>query len=293
MKIFNWVHKRFHHTVLKDGLARNVKTTESTTNNSDKQALLKQVALAEVLDGWRDGILTIGTFGFDPLKPFNQQKEYLVLESEEEDDDIEEAEVGQYSNDEDGDGDDSDENAQHEELNPLMFTTFEHNFEDLESNPDHDINVCKSDVIMTVDGVPLTPPEYDELDNREGEEKKKKGERITLADLFLADADVKEKLDPDHFFPNPGKKTVLRTKNGLSFAKKFIPRVKGVKEDSSPIKNLQRLMRKMLKRKIHPEFEVKIHKSESQTPGETGVITNDEHGVSESVTLLPTQGATV
>lgn len=49
-------------------------------------------------------------------------------------------------------------------------------------------------------------------------------------------------------------------------------------------------MRKMLKRKIHPEFEVKIHKSESQTPGETGVITNDEHGVSESVTLLPTQG---
>lgn len=87
-----------------------------------------------------------------------------------------------------------------------MFTTFEHNFEDLESNPDHDINVCKPDVIMTVDGVPLSPPEYDELDNREGEEKKKKGERITLADLFLADAVVKEKLDPDHFFPNSGKK---------------------------------------------------------------------------------------
>lgn len=49
-------------------------------------------------------------------------------------------------------------------------------------------------------------------------------------------------------------------------------------------------MKKMLKRKIHPEFEVKIHKSESQTPGETGVITNDENGISESVTLLPTQG---
>uniref|UniRef100_A0A2N9IRQ4 Protein TILLER ANGLE CONTROL 1 n=1 Tax=Fagus sylvatica TaxID=28930 RepID=A0A2N9IRQ4_FAGSY len=291
MKIFNWVHKRFHHTVLKDGFARSVKTTELTTNNTDKQALLKQVALADVLDGWRDGILTIGTLGLEnPLKPFNQQNEYLILESEEEDEDHEDAEVGQYSVD---DGDDNEENVdEHEELNPLMFTTFGHNFEDFESNPDHD-NVHKPDVIMTVDGVSLTPylgsPELNvELDNMEGsgEQKKKKGERITLADLFLADADVKEKLKPDQVYPNSGKKPVLRTKNGLSFAKKFIPRVK---EDSTPIKNLQRLMKRMLKRKIHPEFEVKMHKSDGEKPGETGLIIDGEHGVSESDNLLPTQ----
>nr|UTH76900.1 tiller angle control 1-1 [Populus nigra] len=61
MKIFNWVQRRFHHGAIKDGLARNVKKAESITNEADKQALLKQVALVDVLDGWKDGILTIGT----------------------------------------------------------------------------------------------------------------------------------------------------------------------------------------------------------------------------------------
>jgi hypothetical protein len=219
-----------------DGLAGNVKTTESTTNGIDKQALLKQVALVDVLDGWGDGILTIGTFGLDPLKPFNQQKEYLILQSEEED---EEAEVEQDSVD---GGDGSNDNVEHEELDPLMFTTYGHNFEDFESNPDHHDNVPRPDVIMTVDGVSLTPfmgsAEPSVQLDEEGERKKKKGERITLADLFLADADVKGKLDPDKSLPDSGKTPVLRTKNGLSFAKKFIPRVK---EDSRPIKNLQRV----------------------------------------------------
>lgn len=216
-----------------------MKTThESTTNGIDKQALLKQVALVDVLDGWGDGILTIGTFGLDPLKPFNQQKEYLILQSEEEDDDqVEQDWV------DGGDDDNDNDNVEHEELNPLMFTTYGHNFEDFESNPDHHDNVPRPDVIMTVDGVSLTPfmgsAEASVQLDEEGERKKKKGERITLADLFLADADVKGgKIDPVKAFPDSGKTPVLRTKHGLSFAKKFIPRVK---EDSRPIKNLQRV----------------------------------------------------
>jgi hypothetical protein len=47
----------------------------------------------------------------------------------------------------------------------------------------------------------------------------------------------------------------------------------------------------MLKRKIHPEFDVKMQKSDVQEPaGAIGLITNGEHGAYESVTLLPTQG---
>jgi hypothetical protein len=49
-------------------------------------------------------------------------------------------------------------------------------------------------------------------------------------------------------------------------------------------------MKRMLKRKIHPEFEVKMHKSDGEKPGETGLIIDGEHGVSESDNLLPTQG---
>jgi hypothetical protein len=235
-KLVRMIFLHFHF-VRTDGLAANVKTTESTTNGIDKQALLKQVALVDVLDGWRDGILTIGTLGLDPIKPFNQPKEYLILQSEEEDEEADQDEQDSV----DGGDHDGNDNVEHEELNPLMFTTFGHNFEDFESNPDRH-NVPTPDVIMTVDGVSLTPfmesaePSL-QLDE-EGERKKKKGERITLADLFLADADVKGKLDPEKVFPDSGKTPLLRTKNGLSFAKKFIPRVK---EDSRPIKNLQRV----------------------------------------------------
>ncbi|KAH7519442.1 protein TILLER ANGLE CONTROL 1 isoform X2 [Ziziphus jujuba] len=296
MKIFNWVHKRFHHSVLKDDLAQNVEKTELVTSDKDTQALLKQVALVDALDGWKDGILTIGTFGFDPLKPFNQQpKEYLVLESEE--DDEESREYLLDSNDEDGEND----NVEDEEVNPLMFTSLGHSFEDVGPNFDADVLEKPDDVLLTLDGVPLAP--YVGSDHHHGlgmeqeicavDQKKKKGERTTLADLFLADADVKMKLDSGKVMPKSNKKLNVGSKNGLSFAKKFIPRVK---EDSSPIKNLQRLMKRMLKRKIHPEIDDKINKSDGQKPaaGAAGlVITNGEQAAShEAVSLLPIQGST-
>ena len=64
-----------------------MKKTEPTINNTDSQALLKQVALTESLGGWEDGILTIGTLGYDPLKSINPHKEYFALEIEVEQED--------------------------------------------------------------------------------------------------------------------------------------------------------------------------------------------------------------
>lgn len=205
------------------------------TNYKDTQALLQKVVLIDALDGWKDGILAIGTFGFDPLKPFNQtQKEYLVLESEEDDD-----EESQEFSLEDTDDEDQDSNtsAEDEEENPLMFSTLGHSFKDVNTS-----GAEKNDhVLLTLDGITLAPS--NELASQvntslQSEEKKKVG-RTTLADLFLADADVKMKLDSGKVLPeNSTKKMNARTKKSLSFAKKLIPRVK---EEKSPIKNLQRV----------------------------------------------------
>lgn len=210
-------------------------TTEEVlhhTNDKDTQALLKKVVLIDALDGWKCGILAIGTFGFDPLKQFNQQKEYLVLESKEDDE-----ESPEYSLE----GSDSDENDEYsddttfedEEVNPLMLSTLGHSFKDIE----------KKDVLVSFDGVFLASSEVaaEEKTNisLQSDHEKKKAGRTTLADLFLADADVKMKIDSGKVLhDDSAKKMNAKTKKSLSFAKKFIPKVK---EETSPIKNIQRV----------------------------------------------------
>ncbi|KAK7349401.1 hypothetical protein VNO77_06736 [Canavalia gladiata] len=279
MKIFNWVHKRFHHNTLKDGFASNMKKTEPTITNADSQALLKQVALTDhMLGGWKDGILTIGTLGYDPLKSINHHKEYFALETE---DEIEE---------EDGEGEhimveDEQENyynAEHEELNPLIYSTFEHNIiEDVVidqiQNYDDDGEASKDEVVRSFDEIVMAPPMFSleviESNDVETDQKKKKGERITLADLFLADSDVKIKLDSAKVCQlASSEKPNLKAKHGLSFAKKLIPRVK---DNPHPMKDIKKLMKKMLKRKIHPDLDVKNHKPEGQEVNAAGLITDN------------------
>lgn len=199
----------------------------------DRHALLKQVDIdVEALHDWRHGILTIGTFGFESFKPSNHPKEYLMLVSEEDDDDHdeeeEEDEEKSLVHDED---DDIIDYFEDEELNPLMFTTFEHKSKEASSDEK------SRDIIIGAYQLNIES-KYSAIMEMEDEEKKKKDERrITLADLFLADAvDVAKALKDEKLLQ---KKTAdVRSKSSLSFAKKFIPRVK---EDSHPIKNFQRV----------------------------------------------------
>lgn len=223
-----------------DGFASNMKKTEPTINNADSQALLKQVALTESLGGWEDGILTIGTLGYDPLKNINPHKEYFALEIEVEQEDGEGENnimVDDHQEEEKG------YNAAHEELNPLIYNSFEHNFEvDVVSENNHD----DGDVVVRSfnDEIVVAPPvisyEVMESNDVDADEKKKKGERITLADLFLADTDVKIKLDPYakvcHLASS--EKPNLKAKHGLSFAKKLIPRVK---DNPHPMKDIKKV----------------------------------------------------
>ncbi|OMO64237.1 hypothetical protein CCACVL1_21908 [Corchorus capsularis] len=288
MKIFNWVQRRFHNNVLKDGLARNVKKTDSIAIDTNTKALLEQVALVDVLDNWRDGILTIGTFGFDPLKSFNEKKDDESMESEKEEDDEEEE---QYSvNNEE---DDDDNSSSDEEVNPLMFSTLEHSFE-----MDFDSEIGKlTDVIMMDDGVAEGSIHDNEIkfdfDATDQGHSGKLRRRTTLADLFSEDSDIKKKPCSDtlEFHSKFScKKPSLRTKNGLSFAKKLIPQVG---EDSRPMKKLHQMMRRMLKRKIHPELEGKSNKFEGQLQAKSSLkdvlSASKKYEASESVSLLQTQ----
>lgn len=216
--------------VLEDGLAANLRKVESITNDTDTQALLKHVALVDMLDGWKDGILAIGTLGFDnPVYSLSSEKECNM--TDEEDGDYEEEEEAYSVNNENGEVEDEDQEEE-TEINPLAFTAFGD-------------NVPKPIPIITVDGVPLSPfvessheVVMESLIISETDQRKSKGERTTLADLFSADSEVKAKVDPEGFKVDSGKKPSLRSKNGLSFAKKLIPRVG---EDSRPIKKLHRV----------------------------------------------------
>ncbi|KAF5743889.1 hypothetical protein HS088_TW08G00477 [Tripterygium wilfordii] len=258
MKIFNWMHKRFHHTLHKDEFDRNGKKPEFATSELDRQALLKQAALVNVLDGWRDGILTIGTFGlesFDPPRIIDQKHDYLILRTREDEFEVEDdhEETFYVDNAEDINNEDYYNNRKYEEqeeaaeeMSPLMFTTFERNFDFID------------DVPLPFYGSSQVQPD---LGVAAIDQRKKKGERVTLADLFSADSDVKTKPTLEKNELDSGKLRRLKTKNGLSIAKKLIPLVG---EDSRPIKKLNKLMRKMLKRKIHPEPEVKEEKLDDQ-----------------------------
>ncbi|XP_012490154.1 protein TILLER ANGLE CONTROL 1 [Gossypium raimondii] len=280
MKIFNWVQRRFHHNVLKDGLARNVKKTDSIAIDSNTKALVEQVALVDMLDGWRDGVLTIGTFGFDPLKSLaEEQNDYLASGSYEDDD---EERYSDNNDDEDVDGDDDDEE---EEVNPLMLSSFEPSLEDVDSNVDNS-KYRKKEVMMMVDGSTDHEIKFN-LDATEDHSGKLR-RRTTLADLFSEDTDIKKKpSSPLHLDTDSCKKpSSLPAKNGLSFAKKLIPQV-GVGEDSRPIKMLHQMMRRMLKRKIHPELEGKGNQLEGRCKASViDAVASSTLQANESVSLL-------
>ncbi|KAJ8556247.1 hypothetical protein K7X08_023005 [Anisodus acutangulus] len=236
MKIFNWVHRKFHQ---KDGKKDiELKIRNEITGHHDTQALLQDASFAHMLDIWNGGILTIGTFGFDPLiKNVQDQQSSMEIESLEE-----EEEYYSVENDIQESCEITVADEGNEELYPLIYANI------------GDYEVTNDEIII-------------ESNNNSSESNKMmKKERITLADLFSADSDHHHKAD------RPCKSTeseILtkkpnsspQVKNGLSFAKKLIPRVK---DEPRPIQKLQKLMTKVLKRKVHPDIETKFGKNNSQ-----------------------------
>ncbi|KAI3924561.1 hypothetical protein MKX01_038001 [Papaver californicum] len=243
MKIFNWVHRKFQQNAdsysvcpKKEGeLPLKEKKREIHTNDlHDKEMLLDNVTLVEVLDGWKDGILTIGTFGFDPLKeneefsPYNN-KDYIQ----------EEEEIFAEKNE--------------EILNPVVIKAFEIEFlKEIGSNLD--TSVPRLDHLTpTVEDAPLLKViESPEIKADELEIVKKK--RTTLADLFSADSvdSTMKKSDLDEEKSESNTKSSA-TKTGHSFGKKLM----SPKGETRVIKKIHKMVTKMLKKKIHPDLESK------------------------------------
>ncbi|XP_042504141.1 protein TILLER ANGLE CONTROL 1 isoform X2 [Macadamia integrifolia] len=245
MKIFNWMHRKFHFNVesnssfshMKDEVEQNEKKLETVTSESDTDALL-----------------SIGTFGFDPLELYNHLNGDFVEHIEDDDDE------DVADEDEEGEG--------KEKLNPLVVEVFKGELDKVLRSSS--VSVRKPDLSTTVDDDIDTPLlrflesaelQTDHEDLSWEETKKKKGERTTLADLFSAETDTtaaaRGKSD-SIIVHQPGRleKTSCRKKHGLSFAKKLLFRKD---DDSLPITKLHRLIKKMLKKKIHPELQGKVH----------------------------------
>ncbi|KAI3449300.1 hypothetical protein Pfo_005965 [Paulownia fortunei] len=220
MKIFNWVHRRFNN---KAGSAENSKKNGLIAD--DKQFLVENNT--NVLELWRGGILTIGTFGYDPLKDENEQNDVHFYE--EEYSEKEQLSV-EYESDQITDSEEEVENE--EEVNPLVFASYAHDFEG------------------------LMGMKMERSNNREEFEfeyvmmEKRKKERITLADLFSADSEELQKKQPINKGEIIKEKAAKcsSSKHGVSFGKKLVV------EDARPIHKLHQLLRRMLKRKIHPDL---------------------------------------
>uniref|UniRef100_A0A803MPC3 Protein TILLER ANGLE CONTROL 1 n=1 Tax=Chenopodium quinoa TaxID=63459 RepID=A0A803MPC3_CHEQI len=118
-----------------------------------------------------------------------------------------------------------------EASSPLMNVEFfSHELEKV-IGADHEI--IEEEVVENV--VELKDTNCD-VNEDEGQTKR----RVTLADLFLEDSD---------YHP-----PASRAKNGISKAKNLI------KEDLHPLKKFNKLMKRMMKKKIHPDFEGKTQK---------------------------------
>ncbi|CAN1309456.1 Protein TILLER ANGLE CONTROL 1 [Linum perenne] len=235
-----------------NGIDGNLKKAESIRDDADKQIVLRQAALAEVLDGWKDSMLTIGTLGFDLLKQSNSQNEYFVLKGE--------GEGIRKPDEEEEEDDDEDDVNNEDEVNPLIHTTFPHHV-DGGWNSDSEAEKPEVVVMGEMDDcvVALDDPEM-----------KRRGERITLAELFLAESgqDLKMKADcatatATIIEPDSGKKKQQKPgdilKHGFPFTKKLKHHGgEGEDQDSSrPVKKLRHMVKKLLKRKIHPVQESK------------------------------------
>ncbi|KAI3444370.1 hypothetical protein Pfo_001035 [Paulownia fortunei] len=256
MKIFNWVHRRFNH---KDGLAQNAK--KSGLIADDKQFLHENNSFSDVFDGWKGGILTIGTFGYDPLKDEDEQNGVSFYEEEPEKEllsALENESDHQITDSEEEAGEEEEEDDDDDEVNPLVYAVYAHDYEGL--------------LEMKMEGNRVSSKDEFEFDAMIKNAKK---ERTTLAELFSADSEELQKKQPI----NKGEiiKEKSNYKQRLSFAKKLIG------QDARPIHKLHRLMRRMLKRKIHPDLGLNKH-----NPINSKVVAK-KCDTSESASLLPTQ----
>lgn len=273
-----------------------------TKDYADTESLLENVVPADILHfhGWKGAnILCIGTLGLNEKFSINDEADehkYFGLMGKDEEDSTESEDeehcndhhqVEAYSNyggrnddkissdksDGEEEEDDDDDSYEEEEWNPLVH--------DKSGAPRPD------DAAIVINH--HLQHYYSFSDHNNSNTKKKKKERITLAQLFSADSDYATTKNAIKKADDAGG---AATKNATIFfpKKKLIPRIK---QDSRPIQKLHRLMKRMLKRKIHPDVvDGKLTNKPYAAAGIINGIPSTHFGIAESVSLLQTQDAT-
>ncbi|XP_047964733.1 protein TILLER ANGLE CONTROL 1 isoform X1 [Salvia hispanica] len=196
MKIFNWVHRKFNNK------AENAK--KHGDNAAADEHFPAESKCDDVFEGWRGGILAIGTFGYDHLKDENQElkSDYFFEEA-----------------DESGDEEDGDE--------PLVLVACELNEGEIAETEENEEQFGFEYVMM------------------------KKKERTTLADLFVVDSGKDDRAiggnrkfeKPDSVGEKSSRKCAPSSASGKLTAK----------DGHRPIHKLNKVMRRMMRRKIHPD----------------------------------------
>ncbi|CAA7044349.1 unnamed protein product [Microthlaspi erraticum] len=209
------------------------------------RAILDQVGLVDALDNWFDGVLTIGTFGFDTLK--------FQEEVDEVDDDDDECEsVG----------------LDYVVVDGSIIKNFDQELDPLISNEiksyDHhlDLGVLNTEYFNSIKVVER--PVIAATVEAELEPQKK---RTTLADLFMEDRDEDDdkwhskkkpknpNLDDHEVKYHKRKGSKLNSKFSFRKKKMVMSKSKDKEEEPRPIKKVHQMIKKMLKKKIHPDID--------------------------------------
>ncbi|KAL8062956.1 hypothetical protein ABFX02_02G179900 [Erythranthe guttata] len=258
MKIFNWVHRRFVH---KDGLGENGKKIEG--DDEGNFVVDDHENKNGTFCGWKGGILTIGTFGYDPIILEDDRDQNHELD----DDDVIAASFIYAPKDDEPRRRLAEKELEQQQLGNDRRQMITEN------------NNYKLDVVITHDSEeeeqPLLYAVYDHHDycdegllEMKMEESQphdlhtNKKERTTLADLFSADSELDNIININI---NELKKKRLQAATIVNNMKEAddhvidkmmsnidLPFANYKLDKARPIHKLHRLMRRMMKRKIHP-----------------------------------------
>ncbi|CAL9064257.1 unnamed protein product [Musa banksii] len=243
MKIFDWMHRKLHPCSVKYAQVSQKRDVLGEDDEEKREVLFEGVMEKEalLLHDVLNGILTIGTLGHQDSfvsQPYPAQEDELLQEEEENVEDEEKEEVKEAA---------PAVAAAREPLPAIVVESFK----------------FKLPVEAEVNRMEMAVQDVEEAEKiqelpllKEDKEKRERG-RTTLADLFAADAfvvndpaenDIKRANDIVKQQANPERKKAQRDKK----EEKRTPAT--TKAITNPNRKLQKLMTKMLKKKIHPEM---------------------------------------
>ncbi|KMT06068.1 hypothetical protein BVRB_7g163910 [Beta vulgaris subsp. vulgaris] len=298
MKVFNWVHQRFLNAHSCTGfLQENAADKNGSLKIENEKHLLLEhnahmVVEMQMLDHWKDGILSIGTLAIGPLEDSTFGSIEEVGDGHHHDHEITDVHNHDVNDDDDHEGDDDDNDH---EASPLMDVEFfSHELEKV-IGANHEI----VEEVVADNVVHLRDNNFDE-----GQTKR----RVTLAELFLEEYsdyhpvktqkeledgdDDDDDIRGDYYIMKEkglemSTKPTFLAKNGLSKAKKLL------KEDLHPVKKFNQLMKRMMKKKIHPDLEGKKDMQMHPNYGRSSPTNDQDPSNNELASLLLIQDAMV